>query len=220
MTVSVRRNGLGDGRNRANDGYNWLLRERASRSTLPSEAWKTNKACFGTWLQLSLAVTTPIAAMDFAINETILMSFLVVDPLLASVRETPRRSGLVGAYALLLAIVLGIPDRIFGSLDHAIRCSAVAAGGLLAMWASRVRIRYQQGDLVRGVEDCWKRKDGSPLWVELHFHAKKDEQVWSRNREGFLLDIADRKRNGAETLSVKEQLGRSQRGYLQVEFNV
>jgi len=504
------------------------------------------------WLQLSLAVTTLIAAIDFAIEGTILMSFLVVGPLLASVRDTPRRSGLVGAYALLLAIVLGIPDKIFGSLDHVIRCSAVAASGILAMWAARVRMkmegraleseerlralvensadgmllldgegvirytsqsttrllgygtaellaarlvdrmhpddrkrvqeligrclatpglpveaefryqhkdgswrhvqgvavnrldepsnpavvfnyrdvtasrqaeerlreyarllqeaqqfneevisgagegiivynralryavwnlfmeqmtglkahkvlgqhplelfphlraqgvyslleralagetvrsldvpysvpstgksgwvsgtyaphrnaageivgviglirdvterkktegqlrtsedkyrnilhfapigiyeakaegtlvaanrallrmlgyssaeevmarglaeiyadpedfeaivkRYQEGGLVRGIEVCWKRKDGTPLWVELHFHAKKDEQVWSPNMEGFVLDISDRKRNGAETLSVKEQLGRTQRGYLQVEFSV
>jgi hypothetical protein len=37
---------------------------------------------------------------------------------------------------------------------------------------------------------------------------------------GFVLDISDRKRNGAETLSGKEQLGGSQRGYPQVEFSV
>jgi len=73
---------------------------------------------------------------------------------------------------------------------------------------------------VRGIEVCWKRENGSPLWVELHFHAKKDELVWSRNREGFVLDISDRQRNGGETPSVKEQLARSQRSYLQVEFNV
>jgi PAS domain S-box-containing protein len=504
------------------------------------------------WTQLSLAVTTLIASIDFAIEGTIFISFLVVGPLLASVRSTPRRSGLVGAYALLLSIVLGVPDKIFGSLDHVIRCLAVAAGGILAMWASGIRMkmerraleseerlralvensadgmllldgegvirytsqsttrllgygpaeligtrvvdrmhsddrqrveklvgqclatpglpveteyryqhkdgswrhvqgiavnrldepsnpavvfnyrdvtasrqseerlreyarllqeaqqfneevisgagegiivynralryavwnlfmeemtglkahkvlgqhplelfphlraqgvyslleralagetvrsldvpysvpstgksgwvsgtyaphrnadgeivgviglvrdvterkktegqlrtsedkyrnilhfapigiyearpegtlvaanralvrmlgyssaddmlarglteiyadpddlaaivrRYEEGGLVRGIEVSWKRKDGTPLWVELHFHAKKDEQVWSRNIEGFVLDISDRKRNGAETLSVKEQLGRTQRGYLQVEFNV
>jgi len=38
--------------------------------------------------------------------------------------------------------------------------------------------------------------------------------------EGFVLDISDRKPNGGETPSVREQLGRSLRGYLQVEFNV
>jgi len=35
-----------------------------------------------------------------------------------------------------------------------------------------------------------------------------------------MLDISDRKRNGGETPSVKEQLARSQRSYLQIEFNV
>lgn len=70
------------------------------------------------------------------------------------------------------------------------------------------------GGLVRGLEVAWKRKDGSAIWVELHFHAKKDEQVWSRYMEGFVLDIADRKRGDAETPSVREQLARSARGYI------
>ena len=70
--------------------------------------------------------------------------------------------------------------------------------------------RYEEGGVVRGVEVLWKRKDGRPLWVELHFHAKKDEQVWSRNTEGFVVDINERKRTG---LSVREQLSRSVSSY-------
>jgi PAS domain S-box-containing protein len=70
--------------------------------------------------------------------------------------------------------------------------------------------RYEEGGVVRGVEVLWKRKDGTPLWVELHFHAKKDERAWSRNREGFVLDISERKRTG---LSVREQLSRSVSSY-------
>jgi len=96
------------------------------------------------WVQLCLAVTTLIAAIDFALPGTVvLISLLVTGPLLASVRSSPRRSALVGVYALMLAIPLGWPDQIFGSLDHVIRCTAVAAGGLLAMWAARVRMNAE-----------------------------------------------------------------------------
>src|SRR5215471_4302605 len=80
--------------------------------------------------------------------------------------------------------------------------------------------RYEEGGLVRGIEVCWKRKDETHLWVELHFHAKKDEQVWSRNMEGFVLDISDRQRASSDAPTVKEQLGRPQRGYLQVEVEL
>jgi len=74
--------------------------------------------------------------------------------------------------------------------------------------------RYEEGGLVRGLEVAWKRRDGTPIWVELHFHAKKDEQIWNRNTEGFVLDITDRKRSGAETPSVREQLARSTHAYV------
>ncbi len=73
--------------------------------------------------------------------------------------------------------------------------------------------RYEEGGLVRGVEVAWKKKDGSALWVELHFHAKRDEQIWSRNTEGFVLDINERRR-GSVPPSVKEQLARAGHGYL------
>jgi PAS domain S-box-containing protein len=74
--------------------------------------------------------------------------------------------------------------------------------------------RYEEGGLVRGLEVAWKRRDGSPIWVELHFHAKKDEQIWNRNTEGFVLDITDRKRSGTETPSVRDQLARSTHAYV------
>jgi len=73
--------------------------------------------------------------------------------------------------------------------------------------------RYEEGGLVRGVEVAWKRRDGNTVWVELHFHSKKDEQMWSRNTEGFVLDITGRLR-GADAPRVKEQLGRSAHGYV------
>ncbi|HMF10202.1 MAG TPA: PAS domain-containing protein, partial [Thermoanaerobaculia bacterium] len=73
--------------------------------------------------------------------------------------------------------------------------------------------RYEEGGLVRGVEVAWKRRDGTAVWVELHFHSKKDEQIWSRNTEGFVLDITRRLR-GVEAPRVKEQLGRSAHGYV------
>ena len=41
----------------------------------------------------------------------------------------------------------GGPDNFFGSTDHVIRCIAVAAGGLLAIWAARVRILAQRRTL-------------------------------------------------------------------------
>jgi PAS domain S-box-containing protein len=80
--------------------------------------------------------------------------------------------------------------------------------------------RYEEGGLVRGIQVAWKRRDGTPLWVELHFHAKKDEQVWNRNTEGFVLDITDRRKAGGETPSVKDQLARSVHGYLHARERV
>jgi PAS domain S-box-containing protein len=92
------------------------------------------------WTQLSLAVTTLIATVDAATDShTILISLLVAGPLLASVRSTPGKAAFVGAYALILALLLGVPDHIFLTGDHLACCVAVLAGGLLAVWAARVR---------------------------------------------------------------------------------
>jgi len=57
----------------------------------------------------------------------------------------------------------------------------------------------------------WKRKDGSPIWVELDVHVVKDEEGRTRYFEGFVHDITERKRAEEEKRNLQEQLAQSQK---------
>jgi serine phosphatase RsbU (regulator of sigma subunit)/anti-sigma regulatory factor (Ser/Thr protein kinase) len=91
---------------------------------------------------VALALDTAIAVID-ALTPVVLINLVVVGPLVAAVRSTPRGTAVVSAYALALALYEGIPHGIFGTPDHLVRCAAIASTGALAIWGSSVRNRRE-----------------------------------------------------------------------------
>jgi serine phosphatase RsbU (regulator of sigma subunit) len=82
------------------------------------------------WLVLSLLASSAVAVADaWLAGTTVLISLLIVGPLVAAVSLGGGYTAAVGAWSLALALVLGVPDGIFGTTDHLVRCLVVALGG-------------------------------------------------------------------------------------------
>jgi hypothetical protein len=96
-------------------------------------------------LVLALAVDTALAAID-AVTPVVLLNLLIFGPLVAAFRASARTTAIVSAYALALAIYEGIPHGIFGTGDHLVRCAAIAATGVLAVWGARQRERTARAE--------------------------------------------------------------------------
>jgi serine phosphatase RsbU (regulator of sigma subunit)/anti-sigma regulatory factor (Ser/Thr protein kinase) len=87
-------------------------------------------------------IDTTIAVID-AFTAAVLINLVVVGPLIAATRVGPRRTALISLYAVALGLYEGIPHGIFGSVDHIIRCTAIALTGGLAVWSSWLRQRSE-----------------------------------------------------------------------------
>jgi PAS domain S-box-containing protein len=57
---------------------------------------------------------------------------------------------------------------------------------------------HEQGGRGEGVEVCFKRRDGTPVWIEMAAHAVKDPEGRTLYFECFVLDIDGRKAAEAE----------------------
>ncbi len=101
------------------------------------------------WFLLSLLASSVVALADIlAHGTTVLINLLIVGPLLAAVNLGGWQTAAVGAYSLAWAVVLGLPDGIFGTTDHLVRCLVIAiSGGLCALVA--VRRTQRERELVR-----------------------------------------------------------------------
>jgi hypothetical protein len=84
---------------------------------------------------IALGADTALAVVD-ALTPVVLINLLVFGPLVAAFRARPRTTALVAVYAVGLALYEGIPHGIFGSSDHLVRCAAIAATGVVAVWGS------------------------------------------------------------------------------------
>ena len=92
------------------------------------------------WLGLGLALAAAVAGLDLALgDDAVLVGLLVAPPLIAGIRAGPVATGAVAATSLLLAILLGIPDEILGSVDHLVQCLVVTTGGVLAIAIGHLR---------------------------------------------------------------------------------
>jgi PAS domain S-box-containing protein len=76
-------------------------------------------------------------------DEPILIGFLILGPLLASVLVDARGTALVGVIAVALSIVLGAIDGIWGTADHVVRIAVVAAGSAVATVIARFRVERE-----------------------------------------------------------------------------
>jgi phosphoserine phosphatase RsbU/P len=98
---------------------------------------------------VAVLVTSAIALLDaWTGGHAILVGLLIAGPLLAAASLDAQRTAIVGLYALGLAVLLGIPDGIFGTTDHLLRCLGVATGGALGVFIAHRRAEQEQA-LVR-----------------------------------------------------------------------
>jgi len=96
-------------------------------------------------LVLALGVDTALAVVD-ALTPVVLLNLLIFGPLVAAFRASSRTTAIVSVYALALAIYEGIPHGILGTGDHVVRCAAIAATGVLAVWGARQRERTARAE--------------------------------------------------------------------------
>jgi phosphoserine phosphatase RsbU/P len=96
-------------------------------------------------LLVALLATTGVAILDlWSGGSVVLMGFLIAGPLLAAVSLDARRTALVAAYAAALAVLLGVPDGIFGTLDHVMRCLLVTTGGIFCTFIAERRSQRER----------------------------------------------------------------------------
>jgi PAS domain S-box-containing protein len=97
------------------------------------------------WVLLGFGLSSVLVAIDLAIGgQAIMISLLVAGPLLVAVRAGPRPTALVGAYAAAVSLPLGIPDDMFGSVEHLVLVLGVVVGGTLAVWIALLRERAER----------------------------------------------------------------------------
>jgi PAS domain S-box-containing protein len=70
---------------------------------------------------------------------------------------------------------------------------------------------YDEVGQALDLELLWKKKDGSPVWVQLNAFAVKDEQGQTVRYESFARDITERKRAQEALQRAEEQLRQSQK---------
>ena len=91
------------------------------------------------WLVAALGLATALGAVDVAAADATLISFLVAPPIVAAIGTRPRSTMLVGAYSVVVAVVLGVPDHVFFHREHLVRVGVVALGAGLGTWIAFVR---------------------------------------------------------------------------------
>lgn len=91
-------------------------------------------------LLLLLSVVSVLAVVDVYISSSVvLIGLYSFAPILAALGLGPRRTGVVAAWALLLAVVAGALQGVLGSPDHLVRAGTVALAGVLAVHGATMR---------------------------------------------------------------------------------
>ena len=100
----------------------------------------TRKRLHDLWLILCLALAGATALVDAAVSmSAVLITVLVLPPLLASARLSRWETAIVAAVCAALAVILGLPDNIFGHTDHALRVAVVTTSSILAVVIAGLR---------------------------------------------------------------------------------
>jgi PAS domain S-box-containing protein len=98
--------------------------------------------CTGAIPGAALVVVVTVLAVVLQ-NSELLVPLLVVGPLFAAVRATPRCTAGVAALAVACAVPLGLVDD-FMSSAHVVETAAVIAGGALAFLVAAGRQRFEE----------------------------------------------------------------------------
>ena len=95
-------------------------------------------------------------------DSAILIGLVVVGPLLAAFGAGGRATAMVAVYALAVALLLGIPNDVFGDAqDHLTRVATVGVGGAIAVWIAwarqRERVARRRYSLIAETSDVVQR---------------------------------------------------------------
>lgn len=143
------------------------------------------------WLVLAVTVVAALAGLDLAVHSAILTTALVAPPLIAAAGCGPRSTATVAGLSFGVALALGVPDGVFGTQDHLIRCTIVAGGGLLGVliagFGQRLTSsRDQLRAILEGVADAVVARDAdgrtvfaNPAAIELlGFDSEAEMRQW------------------------------------------
>jgi PAS domain S-box-containing protein len=90
----------------------------------------------------ALGLVTGLGILDAALGgDARLARFLFAAPLLAAFAARPRLTAAVGAYAVGVALLLGLVHDVFGATDQILRVGAVLVGAAIAVWIAIARRR-------------------------------------------------------------------------------
>jgi hypothetical protein len=93
---------------------------------------------------LAFAISTAIAVADAILgHRVILIGLLIVGPCCGLLTGRWIHTATVGAWAIALAVVLGVPDRIWGSWTHLAFLAAVAIVALVSTASAALIERVQ-----------------------------------------------------------------------------
>jgi serine phosphatase RsbU (regulator of sigma subunit) len=96
-------------------------------------------------LLVALLAATLVAILDlWTAGSAVLLGFLIAGPVRAADSVDARRTAALAAYATVLAVLLGVPDGIFGTLDHVVRCLVVAFGGIFCAFIAERRSQRER----------------------------------------------------------------------------
>jgi PAS domain S-box-containing protein len=98
-----------------------------------------------------LAWCSAIAVIDAWVVDAVLLGLLVTGPLLAAWRASSGTTAVVGAYAVLLALLLGLQNDMFLGADHIVRLSIVALGSALCVVLARTREQLEREEFRRSL---------------------------------------------------------------------
>jgi two-component system, cell cycle sensor histidine kinase and response regulator CckA len=71
--------------------------------------------------------------------------------------------------------------------------------------------RFEPAGKAHRQEVLWKRKDGTPIWLELDARAVRNADGTTRYFEGFVHDVSERKKSEEEKRRLQEQLVQAQK---------
>jgi PAS domain S-box-containing protein len=101
----------------------------------------------GATAMAGVALIALLAAIDVAIGQSaVLIPLLVLGPLVAAVRATPRQTAGVSALATVVAIALGPVDDGLFAAQHIVQVIVVIGGSFFAVAAATGRFRYERAE--------------------------------------------------------------------------
>jgi len=127
-------------------------------------------------------LTTSIALADVVAGQVVLVGLLSAGPLVAGLRAHPRGTAAVGVYALLLGLLVAVPDGIFGTLDHVVRMLVVVLAAVVGTRMAVLREKAREAGVAsrrvvhsvfHSALDCIVSMDGDGLVVDLNRAAEE-----------------------------------------------